>query len=103
MMYFLAASAVVGMLGFMFFRAAYTLRQERVQNQRDATRGQHSFTRRDRARLLLRQAFKPVPDAAWQAEAPKALADLGNADPPKAEPGDPQQPSAAPELKAASS
>ena len=70
-MYFLAASAVVGMLGFMFFRAAYTLRQERVQNQRDATRGQHSFTRRDRARLLLRQAFKPVSDAAWQAEVPE--------------------------------
>jgi hypothetical protein len=71
MIYLLAAAAVTGMLGFMFFRIAYTLRQERVRNQREATRGQHSFTKRDRARLLLRQAFKAPQDAAWQADVPE--------------------------------
>jgi len=79
MIYFVSALAVLGMLGFMFYRVAYSLRKERVRNQREASRGKHSFTRIDRARLLLRRAFTPAEDA-WEVEAKERLRSLAEAE-----------------------
>jgi hypothetical protein len=84
MIYLVSAFIVVGMLGFMFFRVAYSLRPERVRNQREATRGKHAFTRVDRARFLLRRAFTPVEDPSWQIEVPDHLAASRGSDQPKA-------------------
>lgn len=83
MIYFASALAVLAMLGFMFFRVTYSLRKERISNEREATRGQHAFTRKHRARMLLGRAFKPPEEAAWQAAATERLAALQLSDHPE--------------------
>ena len=57
MIYALLPAAVLAMVGYMFWLAAFGMRRERVRNQREATRGRHAFTRRHRARMLLQRAF----------------------------------------------
>ena len=57
MIYPILAATVLGMVGYMFWLAAYAMRKERVRNQREATRGRHAFTPIHRARLLLQRAF----------------------------------------------
>ncbi len=66
MIYPILAAAVLGMVGYMFWAAAYAMRKERVRNQREATRGQHAFTRMHRARLLLQRAFGFPEEPSWQ-------------------------------------
>jgi hypothetical protein len=73
MLYLVLAAAVAATLGFMFFRVAFAMRRERIGNEREATRGQHAFTRKHRARMLLRRAFETPEDAAWQGEAKEQL------------------------------
>lgn len=68
MIYALLPAAVLAMVGYMFWRAAYGMRKERVLNQREATRGKHAFTRRHRARMLLQRAFGSTEDPNWQPE-----------------------------------
>jgi hypothetical protein len=74
MLYLVLAAAVAAMLGFMFFRVAFAMRKDRVRSEREATRGQHAFTRNHRARMLLRRAFQLPEDADWQEEAKEHLA-----------------------------
>lgn len=66
MIYPILAAAVLGMIGYMFWLAAYAMRKERIRNQREATRGQHAFTRIHRARLLLQRAFGSTEEPSWQ-------------------------------------
>ena len=74
MIYLVLAAAVLGMFGYMFWGAAYAMRKERVRNQREATRGRHAFTRKHRARMLLRRAFGDPEEPVWQ---PAMLERLG--------------------------
>jgi hypothetical protein len=66
MIYLILAAAVLGMIGYMFWSAAFAMRRERVRNQREATRGRHAFTRMHRARLLLQRAFGSPEEPSWQ-------------------------------------
>lgn len=66
MIYPILAATVLGMVGYMFWAAAYAMRKERILNQREATRGQHAFTRMHRARLLLQRAFGSPEEPTWQ-------------------------------------
>ena len=68
MIYALLPAAVIGMVGYMFWRAAFGMRRERVRNQREATRGRHAFTRMHRARLLLQRAFGAPEDPVCEPE-----------------------------------
>ncbi len=65
MIYPVLAIAVLGMVGYMFWSAAYAMRKERIRNQREATRGVHAFTRKHRARLLLQRAFGSPEEPSW--------------------------------------
>jgi hypothetical protein len=71
----LIPSLVVGMLGFMFWRAAVRLRHDRVRTERELTRGRHGFTPRQRIRFLLERAFHVRADDEpdWQTELKSSL------------------------------
>lgn len=58
MMYSVIPALVIGMLGYMFWRAAAQMRRDRVLNQREATRGKYGFTPFKRARFLFDRAFR---------------------------------------------
>lgn len=58
MVYSVIPALVVGMLGFMFWRAAAQMRRDRVLNEREATRGKYGFTALRRARFLFDRAFR---------------------------------------------
>ena len=68
MIYALLPAAVLGMVAYMFWRAAFGMRRERVLNQREATRGRHAFTRIHRARMLLQRAFGAPEDPVCEPE-----------------------------------
>ena len=87
MIYPILAAAVLGMVGYMFWCAAYAMRKERIRNEREATRGRHAFTRMHRARLLLQRAFGSPEEPSWQ---PVILERLG--DRPGHEPASPLAP-----------
>lgn len=82
MIYPILAAAVLGMVGYMFWLAAYAMRKERIRNQREATRGQYAFTRIHRARLLLQRAFGPAEEPNWQPAMLERLGDRSRPDQP---------------------
>ena len=83
MIYPILAAAVLGMVGYMFWLAAYAMRKERVRNQREATRGRHAFTPIHRARLLLQRAFGSPEEPSWQPAMLERLGDRARHDQPR--------------------
>ena len=59
---------IAAMLAFIFWRAAFRLRPDRVKQAREATRGRFDLSPRQRVKLLLDRAFNlPERNKDWEA------------------------------------
>ena len=58
-MFYLLPTAVIGLLGYMFWMAGFRLRQDRIRFARDDLRRRF---RRERLRRLVAQAYNPMPE-----------------------------------------
>ncbi|HEY0148812.1 MAG TPA: hypothetical protein VGB70_07385 [Allosphingosinicella sp.] len=57
-MFYLIPAATLVMLGFVFWRAAFRMRRDRVELTREHTRGKHALRPRERLRFLLKRSFE---------------------------------------------
>lgn len=61
-MFYLLPAATVVMLGYVFWRAVFRLRKDRLTLTREQTRGRFALRPRERLRLLLNRSFQVTED-----------------------------------------
>jgi hypothetical protein len=56
-MFYLLPAATIAMLGYVFWRAVFRMRRDRLSATREITRGRFAFRPRERVRYLLNRSF----------------------------------------------
>jgi hypothetical protein len=66
-MFYLIPAATLLMLGYVFWRAAFQMRRDRLSLTREQTRGKFAFRPKDRLRFLLGRSFAvPEEKPEWE-------------------------------------
>jgi hypothetical protein len=68
-MFYLIPAATLAMLGYVFWRATFRMRRDRLEITREQTRGKFAFRSRERLRFLLVRSFAVAQDRPpWEDE-----------------------------------